>query len=137
MFKYVVVYSVILIVMFLLDFIWLGYIAKSFYQNSMGHLMAARPNFFVAFLFYAIFSVGLLIFAVAPHGAINSWSTTFVTAALFGFFAYATYDLTNLATLKNWPISLTVVDIAWGTFVSGISAVAGRSAWEWFATAIR
>ena len=116
------------LVMMLLDFIWLGYVAKPLYQQGMGHLMAEQPNIPVALLFYAIYATGLMLFAVLPHEAAEGWRKTLTAAALFGFFAYATYDLSNLATLKDWPASLTVLDIAWGSLVSLLSAAAGKLA---------
>jgi uncharacterized membrane protein len=116
-----------------LDMLWLGVIARPFYQQGIGHLMADRPNIPVAVLFYAIFAFGLMAFAVAPQGSGAEWGRTLATAALFGFIAYATYDLTNLATLKNWPIGLSLLDMAWGTVISTVSAAAGKLALDRFA----
>ena len=115
-----------------LDMLWLGVIAKSFYMQGIGHLMAERPNVAVAVGFYVLYALGIVVFAVAP-GEAGGWSRTLALGAMFGFFAYATYDLTNLATLKNWPISVTLVDMAWGSLVSAASAAAGKLALDKFA----
>ncbi len=131
--KYLAAYAATIAVVAALDLLWLGVIAKSIYQQGIGHLMADRPNFSVAVLFYAVFAAGLMLFAVAPGGAGSDWSKTLIAAALFGFIAYATYDLTNLATLKNWPVGLSVLDMAWGTLLSVASAAAGKFALDYFA----
>ena len=128
MLRYLGTYAAIAIVMIALDLLWLGVIAKPLYQQGIGHLMAERPNVPVAVLFYALYALGLLVLAVLPNAAEPGWSKTLITAALFGFFAYATYDLTNLATLRNWPVGLSLLDMAWGTFVSTASAAAGKLA---------
>jgi uncharacterized membrane protein len=117
-----------------LDLLWLGVIAKPIYQQGIGHLMAERPNVPVAVLFYAVFALGLVVFAVAPNASEPQWRKTILAGALFGFFAYATYDLTNLATLKNWPIGMSLLDMAWGSFVSAASAAAGKAALAWSST---
>lgn len=129
-------YAGTLIVMVGLDLLWLGIIAKPLYQQGIGHLMADKPNVAVAVLFYALFALALVVFAVAPLGPTGpapGWGRTVATAAMFGFFAYATYDLTNLATLKQWPIGLSLLDIAWGTCVSAVSAAAGKAVMDWAA----
>ena len=95
--------------------------------------MADRPNFMVAALFYAVFAMGLMVLAVAPGGSATAWNKTLIAAALFGFIAYATYDLTNLATLKNWPIGLSVLDMVWGTALSVVAASAGKAVLDRFA----
>ena len=116
-----------MIVMVGLDMLWLGVIAKPIYQNGIGHLMADQPNVPVAVLFYALYGLGLVVFAVLPAGPAPGWAKTVGMAALFGFFAYATYDLTNLATLKQWPIGLSVMDMAWGTCISAAAAAGGKA----------
>lgn len=123
-------YLVTLIAFFAIDMLWLGLVARSFYQQHLGFLMAPSPNWFVAILFYLLFIVGILFFVVVPGLKNESLKATLLRAALFGLITYATYDLTNLATLKDWPVLLSVVDILWGTFlsvsVSGIGFVVGR-----------
>ena len=115
-------------VMVALDVLWLGLIARPLYQQGIGHLMAERPSVPVAVLFYAVYTLGLVVFAVAPQTAETRWAVVLGSAALFGLVAYATYDLTNLATLKGWPVGLTVIDMAWGSVLSVLSAAAGRAA---------
>jgi uncharacterized membrane protein len=111
-------YLVTLFVFFAIDMVWLGLIAKSFYQSQIGYLMKATPNWTAAIIFYLLFIVGLVVFVVAPSLAKQSWSQALLLGALFGLICYATYDLTNLATIKNWPILVTVVDLIWGTVLS-------------------
>lgn len=130
MIKFLTAYAAVTIVMVALDLLWLGVIAKPIYQQGIGHLMADKPNVPAAVLFYALFAVGLVVFAVVPNADDAGWRNTLVAGALFGFFAYATYDLTNLATLKNWPIGMSILDMAWGSFVSLVSAAAGKFALE-------
>jgi uncharacterized membrane protein len=123
-----IAYLVTLLVMVTLDLLWLGLIAKPVYQQGIGHLMAERPNLTVALLFYAVYAVGLVVFAVLPHAADAGWAKAAFAGALFGFFAYATYDLTNLATLKGWPVGVSLLDMAWGSTVSAAASVAGKLA---------
>jgi len=120
-------YAGTMIVMVGLDMLWLGVIAKPIYQSGIGHLMADQPDVPVAVLFYALYGLGLVVFAVLPAGPAPGWAKTVGMAALFGFFAYATYDLTNLATLKQWPIGLSVMDMAWGTCISAAAAGGGKA----------
>jgi uncharacterized membrane protein len=96
--------------------------------------MAPQPRLGVAALFYLLYPLGIVIFAVAARPA-GAWQPTLLAGALFGFFAYATYDLTNLATLKGWPLGLSLIDVAWGSLVSAVSAGAGRWAMDRFDTA--
>ena len=124
-------YTGTLLVMVALDLLWLGVIAKPLYQQGIGHLMADKPNVPVAVLFYALFALGLVVFAVAPAGPAPGWGKTAAMAAMFGFFAYATYDLTNLATLRQWPVGLSLMDMAWGTCVSAAAAVGGKALMDW------
>jgi len=114
-----------------LDLLWLGVIARPLYVQGIGHLMAAKPNVGVAALFYAVFAAGLVVFAVLPAGPAPGWGRTLGMAALFGFFAYATYDLTNLATLDQWPVGLSVLDLCWGTCVSAAAAAGGKALMDW------
>jgi uncharacterized membrane protein len=125
--RYLVAYLAVAVVLVALDLLWLRGIATNWYQQGIGHLMSPQVSMVAGALFYLLFPVGLVIFAVSP-GLADSWWRTAVFGALFGFFAYATYDLTNLAILKDWPLGLSVMDIAWGSVVSGVSAVAGRAA---------
>lgn len=131
--KYVATYAATALLLLALDLLWIGVLAKAQYQDGIGHLMATEPRLGAAALFYALYPVGLVLFAVAPQGSSGSWASTLVHGALFGLFAYATYDLTNLATLKGWPVGLALLDLAWGTVVSTAAAAAGKLAWDTFA----
>jgi len=124
--KYAATYAATAILMVLLDLLWLGIIAKPIYQQGIGHLMAEQPRLGVAVAFYLMFALAIVVFAVAPNEGNPGIARTAITGALFGFFAYATYDLTNLATLKNWPVAMSLIDMAWGSFVSAASAVSGK-----------
>jgi uncharacterized membrane protein len=126
-------YAAVAISMLLLDAVWLGVVARPMYAAGIGHLMADQPNWLAAGLFYLVYALGLLGFAVRPFDAAAGWRTPLMTAAAFGFVAYATYDLSNLATLKGWPWSIAILDMAWGSLVSTLAAGAGR--WVWLRTA--
>ena len=130
MMRYLKLYLVSLAAFFAIDVLWLGLAARSFYQQYLGFLMAPSPNWFVAILFYLLFIVGLLVFVIVPGLKVNSLKEILLKAVLFGLITYATYDLTNLATLKDWPALLSIVDMLWGTvlsvMVSYISFIAGK-----------
>lgn len=128
-------YAATAAVMLVIDMVWLGLIAKPWYQAGMGHLMAPSPNLMAAGVFYAMFPVGLVLFAVMPQAATPGLLQAALWGAAFGFFAYATYDLTNLATLKDYPLSLAALDITWGTCVSGVAAAAGKFVFDRWASA--
>lgn len=102
-------------VFFVIDMIWLGFVARNFYKSNLGHLLSPDVNWPAAFVFYFLYIAGILLFAVRPGLEAQSLARACLWGALFGFFTYATYDLTNLATLRDWPLSVVVVDIAWGT----------------------
>ena len=126
MLKFLPAYLTTMIVMFILDIIWLNILAKPVYQQGIGHLMATQPNLLFAALFYMVFVFGIIWFAVVPNRTSNGIKSTFVAAAIFGFFVYASYDLTNLAMLKDWPLGMSLMDMTWGTLLSGVSASAGK-----------
>jgi uncharacterized membrane protein len=115
--KYLGLYLATLAAFLAIDMVWLVLVAQSFYQSQLGYLMAPSPNFLAAGIFYLLFVAGILVFVVVPGLEKNSLVATLLRAAFFGLVTYATYDLTNLATVKNWPILITVVDLAWGTAV--------------------
>jgi len=125
---YVIAYLVCVVVMGGLDFLWLSNMSQSLYRRDLGPLLAENPNMTVAVIFYLIFIAGILIFAVRPALASGDWRTAALYGALFGFFTYATYDLTNFATMKVWTLRVTVLDIAWGTFLTGTVASAASIA---------
>lgn len=112
---FIKIFLIALPVFFAIDMIWLGLIAKGFYAKQIGFLMKSDINWASAVIFYFIFIAGLVFFVISPALQKESWFNALVVGALFGFVTYATYDLTNLATLKNWPFVLTIVDLAWGT----------------------
>ena len=112
-------------VFFAIDMLWLGVLARNFYQTNLRHLLSPEVNWPAAFVFYFIYIAGILLFAVRPGLEAQSLGRACLWGALFGFFTYATYDLTNLATLREWPLSVVLVDIAWGTVLCTL--VAGGS----------
>lgn len=112
------------IVMGLIDFIWLGYVAKKLYYHEIGALLLDKPNMTAAVLFYLIYVVGIVAFAISPAIDKGSWQHALGYGVLFGVIAYATYDLTNLATLKGWSTKIVVIDMAWGGVLTGTVAVA-------------
>lgn len=105
-------------VFFIIDMIWLVLVAKNFYQKQIGFLMRPDVNWTAAIIFYLLFIAGLVLFVITPAVEKQSWVHALVYGALFGLITYATYDLTNLATLKDWPVIVTVVDLAWGMVLS-------------------
>jgi len=111
-------YLIALPVFFIIDFIWLALVARKFYLAQLGLLMKTNINWPVAITFYLLFIIGLVIFAIAPAIEKKSLASAILMGGLFGFFTYATYDLTNLATLKNWPLTVSVVDMIWGTILA-------------------
>lgn len=131
MLKYLLAYISTAVVFFILDFIWLSSMATTFYRARLPDIMATNVNYPAAVLFYVIFVAGVVVFAVGPALENGRWATALIYGALFGFMAYATYDLTNQATLKQWSTAVTVVDMAWGTFVSGISATLSFVVTNW------
>ena len=123
--SYVIAYVATAVAFLALDFVWLGTVANSFYRSQLGPLMRDPINLPAAGLFYLIYVAGLIIFAVAPALSGGSWRTALVYGALLGLVAYGTYDLTNLATVRDWPLALSIVDLSWGTAVSGVAATVG------------
>jgi uncharacterized membrane protein len=117
------------------DMIWLGIMAPRYYRPTMGDIVLATVNLPAAIAFYVLYPIGLLIFAVYPALKSGSLTTALIHGALFGFFTYATYDLTNLATLRSWTWSLTVVDVAWGTALAAVSAAIAFAVITRFVTA--
>ena len=119
---YVVVYVLILAVFVILDGIWLSQMGQALYRPVLGDILADNVRIVPAVLFYFVYPLGIELFAVLPALRANSSQHAAVYAALFGLLAYATYDLTNYATLRNWTASITLIDLAWGAFVTGASA---------------
>lgn len=109
-------------VMGVLDAFWLTIVANKFYKSNIGTLLLEKPNMAAAVTFYVIYVVGVVVFALLPALEKGSWQQAMWLGALFGFVAYATYDLTNLATLKNWSLKVVIVDMAWGALLTGAVA---------------
>ena len=127
---YLKIYGVALSVFLVVDLIWIGIIARNFYQEQLGFILASSPNWTAAIIFYLMFVAGLLFFAVSPGLKETGLKDSLFRAALFGILTYGTYDLTNLALIEGWPVLVTVVDIIWGMILSIIvcmvSLKAGR-----------
>lgn len=105
-----------------IDILWLAVIAKNFYQEKLGSMLRDPVNWPPAVIFYLLFPLGVIIFSIIPAKEAESLQKALALGALFGFYTYATYDLSNLATLKNWPLQVTITDIIWGTFISTVTA---------------
>lgn len=120
------------LVFFGIDLVWLGVIAKNLYQKQLGSFLSDQVNWTAAVIFYLLFIVGIFIFAIMPALEKNSWQHALIYGVLFGFFTYATYDLTNLATLKNWPLQIVFIDIIWGMVLTGTVAFCGYHITKFF-----
>ena len=123
MLNYIYLYLLTVPVFFLIDMLWLGVVAKNFYQTQLAGFLG-DVNWVAAIIFYLLFIVGILIFAVMPALSAGDVMKAVLFGALFGFFTYATYDLTNLATLKDWPLIVSLVDMVWGAVLSASVATA-------------
>ena len=127
---YAKLYLMTVFIFFAIDIVWLGYIAKPFYKKNLAGILSPNVNWRAAAAFYLIYITGILIFAVLPALEKGSLAKALLWGALFGFFTYATYDLTNLATISNWPLKIVIVDICWGMFlcsaVAWLSYLSGR-----------
>jgi uncharacterized membrane protein len=116
-------YFVCLIVFFMIDLCWLGIIAKDLYKEQIGFLMSSEVRWGPAILFYCLFIAGLVFFAILPGFHKENWVSVLTYGGFFGLVCYATYDLTNLATLKGWPVKIVVIDLIWGTLISAITSL--------------
>lgn len=125
MLQYILLYLVVLGSFFVIDMIWLGLVAKNFYKKQLGFIMAEKVNWPAAIIFYLLFIGGLVFFVIYPSLGQDSWFYAFLTGAFFGMICYATYDLSNLATLKDWPPVVTIVDLVWGSLLSGTLTIIG------------
>lgn len=128
MVKYAIAYGASAVVFLGLDFVWLTLASSRFYRPQLGELLSTKPNLSVAAVFYLVYVVGVVVFAVMPAYGARSWFTATALGALLGFVAYGTYDFTNLATIKGWTTLVSVVDLAWGTVLTAIAATAGYAA---------
>ena len=129
--SYAVAYVPTVIVFFGLDFVWLSTISSSFYRSRIGALLVDQPNLGVAGLFYLCYVAGIVHFAVLPAVNAGTWVTALINGALLGLVAYGTYDMTNLATIKNWSVSVSVVDMIWGVSLTAVAACCGYFVAAW------
>jgi uncharacterized membrane protein len=130
--KLIISYLLTFAVFFAIDMAWLGFIAKDLYRKHLSQFLTDDVNWIAAIIFYFLFVVGIFIFAIMPAVEKNSLNSAILMGALFGFFTYATYDLTNLATLKNWPLTIVFIDILWGSVLTSIVSTAGFSIVRYF-----
>lgn len=134
---YLAAYLAVLVPFGVLDAFWLSLMGPRLYRPTLGDILLPGVLITPAVVFYLLYPIGILVFAVLPALKSGSVSTALIYGALFGFLAYATYDLTNHATLRNWTVQLTLADMAWGTIASGLAATAafylGRMAANWYA----
>ena len=128
---FVKLYLSMLLAFLAVDLLWLGVVARDFYRKHLGALLSPTPNWPAALIFYALFIAGLLAFVVAPAVQAGSLRQALLMGAFFGLVAYATYDLTNLATLRDWPFTLTVADLIWGTVLSTAVSAVGFYVGRW------
>jgi uncharacterized membrane protein len=118
----VTTYVIALVLFVGLDLVWLGYVARGFYQAEIGALFAEKMNLPAAAAFYLIYTVGLMVFVLQPSLLQGGWMRALMLGALFGFVAYSTYDLSNLATLRGWTTKLSIVDMVWGATLTGVTS---------------
>jgi len=122
MLKYFGIYFSFLVTLIAIDLVWLLGIAKNLYRDEMGDLMASEPKLLAGLAFYLLYALGVCIFVIFPALAKQSWIDALQYGALFGLFCYMTYDLTNLAVVRDFPTRLAFIDMAWGSFVTAIGA---------------
>jgi len=115
---FIKLYLITLPVFLAIDAVWLTMVTKNFYSKQIGYLMAKNPNLIAALIFYLIFIAGLVVFVITPAMEKKTWMHALLMGAFFGIVTYATYDLTNLATVKDWPLVVTIVDLIWGAALS-------------------
>jgi uncharacterized membrane protein len=116
-------YLILLVVLFVFDAIWLTLTNKRFYQKALGELFAKKMKFVPAILFYLVYPLGIAVFVISPNLIIQNILQVGLLGALFGFVCYGTYDFTNLATIKGWPLKVTIVDLIWGSFLTAIASI--------------
>ncbi|MBK7432982.1 MAG: DUF2177 family protein [Chitinophagaceae bacterium] len=129
--KLIISYLLTTLVFFAIDMVWLGLIARNLYRKYLGSFLSDTVNWTAAIIFYLLFIVGIFYFAILPAIEKNSLAKAVLSGALFGFFTYATYDLTNLATLKNWPLPIVFIDMAWGAVLTALVSTAGYYIVKW------
>ena len=130
--RFIVAYIVTAVVFLGLDAIWLTQIALGMYRRELGALLLDKPNLPIAGLFYLLFVVGIVVLAILPALNGGSWLNALLMGAVLGLVAYGTYDITNLSTLKNWSLTVTIADLAWGSALTAVSSTVGYLAVTWF-----
>ena len=120
--QFLKVYALTLVIFFLVDIVWLGVISKKLYKEYLGHLMAPNVNWAAALVYYFLFIAGLVFFVIMPAIEKGDLMYAITVGAFFGLITYGTYDLTNLATLKDWPLNITIIDLIWGTFLNAATS---------------
>ncbi|HEY1054282.1 MAG TPA: DUF2177 family protein [Emticicia sp.] len=120
--KLLLTFVITLLIFGAIDFLWLGLIAKNLYQQKLGFIMADKFNWVAALIFYLIYVGGILYFVIFPSLNNGNWQTALLKGAILGILCYGTYDLTNMATLKNWPYEIVIIDILWGAFLTGLTS---------------
>ena len=128
---YIKLYLLTVPVFFLIDILWLGWLGRGFYKKQIGFILSDQVNWPAAVAFYLVYIAGILIFAVVPALEKGLVSKAVLWGALFGFFTYATYDLTNMATIRGWPVAMVIVDILWGTLLCALVAAGSFFAGRW------
>ena len=123
MLNFLIIYITSFVVFFLVDLFWLVVVANKLYKKYLGFIMKDSPNWGAAIIFYLLYIAGLVFFVIQPAIEKGSWQQALFTGLFFGFITYATYDLTNLATLKDWPFTITVIDLIWGTVLGGTVSI--------------
>ncbi|MFP4021075.1 MAG: DUF2177 family protein [Halanaerobium sp.] len=116
-------YLITIIVFFAIDIVWLGSVAKNLYRDQLGFLLKDNFNAGAAAVFYLFFVAGMLFFVINRAVELSSWQYALFAGAFFGFITYSTYDMTNLATIKDWPLMITVIDIIWGSFLCAATSL--------------
>lgn len=116
-------YIITLPVLLAIDLVWLRFVAKGFYQDKIGYLMKPEINLVPALIFYLLFALALVIFVISPALSEGVWTKALLLGLFLGFVSYAAYDLTNHATIRDWPLMMTVVDMLWGALLSGATSV--------------
>jgi uncharacterized membrane protein len=119
MIDYLKIYLVTLVTFFTIDLLWIGIVANKLYKKYLGFVLAENPNWTAAMIFYLLYILGMVFFVIHPALEKQSWKDALYVGMFFGLITYATYDLTNLATLKNWPVTITIIDLIWGVVLSG------------------
>ena len=114
-----VLYIICTVIFFAIDMVWLGFVARGFYKDKLGFILSDKVNWAAAVIFYLLYIGGILFFALLPALREQSWQTALLNGAILGLLCYATYDLTNMATISSWPLVVVIVDIVWGIVLTG------------------